>query len=53
MPIEVDDGVVAISAGPQHSLALKDTGEVVAWWYDTHTAPTVAKSGVRAISAGG
>jgi alpha-tubulin suppressor-like RCC1 family protein len=51
------DHVVAIAAGSRHRLALRDSGEVVAWdlsgspWGETNVPPA-ARSGVVAIAAG-
>ena len=47
-------GVIAISAGGYHSLALKSNGTLVAWGYngDGQTTVPAGLSGVTAISAG-
>lgn len=53
---DAQSGVVAISVGLQHSLALKPDGKVVAWGnksYGNLAVPAEATSGVTAIAAGG
>ena len=55
VPIEAQSGVTAISVGGGHYLALKATGEVVAWGKNLDgqaTVPAEARAGVSAIAAG-
>ncbi len=55
IPTAAQSGIVAISAGCNHSVALKYTGQVIAWGDDTFhqtDVPTAARSGVTVISAG-
>ena len=51
IPSELTNGVVAIAAGYDHSLALKSDGTVVGWG-DSIATPPMGLSGVMAISAG-
>ena len=55
IPSAAQSGIVAISAGCNHSVALKYTGQVIAWGDDTFhqtEVPTAARSGITVISAG-
>jgi hypothetical protein len=55
VPLEAQSGVVAVSCGHSHSLALKSDGSVVAWGSNTNgqtTVPAAALSGVVAVAAG-
>ena len=59
MPAAAKSGVVAISGGGGHSLALKDDGTIVAWGcrgagFDAGQCdvPAKASSGVIAVEAG-
>ena len=55
IPGNASSGVIAISAGNDHSLALKNNGTVVAWGsneYNQRMVPAAAQSGVIAIAAG-
>ena len=48
-------GIIAIAAGGEHSLALRDNGTVVAWGRNIEgqaTVPVAAQSNVVAVSAG-
>ncbi|MEU3642828.1 PKD domain-containing protein [Lentzea sp. NPDC034063] len=56
VPLAASSGVMAISAGFEHSLALKTDGSVVVWGDNTYgqaEVPADVSSGVVAISAGG
>lgn len=55
VPVEAQTGVVAVSGGYFHSMALKSNGSVIAWGrndYGERDVPVAAQSGVNAISAG-
>ncbi len=59
VPVAAQSGVMAIGAGQEHTVALKDNGRVLAWGAggdenDGQTnVPFLAQSGVIAIAAGG
>jgi alpha-tubulin suppressor-like RCC1 family protein len=55
IPSEAQTGVIAISAGRFHSLALTSGGRVIGWggnWKGEATVPAAAQSGIIAIAAG-
>lgn len=55
VPTEARSGVVAIAAGGEHTVALKEDGSVIAWGNNRDgqtTVPESAHSGVMAIAAG-
>lgn len=53
VPAEVQSGVVALAAGPNSNLALKDDGGVIAWGSAVWPVPPAARSEVVAIATGG
>ncbi len=56
MPADARSDIVAIAAGADHTVALKQDGRVIAWggnYYGQTTVPAAAQSGVKAIAAGG
>jgi len=56
VPAAAQSGVVAMAAGPYHTVALKEDGSVFAWGLNTHgqtTVPHIAQlGGVVAVAAG-
>ncbi|MBT9561023.1 MAG: hypothetical protein IV100_33675 [Myxococcales bacterium] len=56
VPTSVQSGVVAIASGAWHRVALKSSGEVIAWHSaltpTTDVVPAAAQSGIVAIAAG-
>src|SRR5438046_1848388 len=55
IPVAAQSGVIAISGGDGHTLALTTNGSVVAWGRNSEfqtVIPVAAQSGVNAISAG-
>jgi len=55
VPPELASGVVAVSAGGAHNLAIKQGGEVVAWGFNNFgqaSVPEAARQGVSAVAAG-
>lgn len=55
VPLEALSGVIAISAGDSHSLALRDNGSIVAWGQNLSGQGSVPSNlvDIKAIAAGG